>query len=644
MRSESLGTQLSNQWQALQGSEREFRRLLDTLPAGAYTCDSQGLITYFNGQATRLWGREPKLNDTVDRFCGSFKLFATDGTPITHDRCWMARALESGQEFNGCEILVERPDGSRLLVLAHASPLYDDQGNLRGAVNVLVDISDRQRAAEAQRLLASIVESSDDAIVSKTLEGRILSWNRGAERLFGYSSAEAIGSPITLIIPPERLDEEQTILERIGLGEQIEHFETVRVDKQGRQVAISLTVSPIRDELGRVVGASKVARDITQRKQDEADVVTLKDEMATQLADLQRLHELSVRLSTTLELQPILDETLRTATALQGTDMGLLSLCDEEHDCLTVRASMGLNADFLKFIECAPGGGACGASYQQRRRVVVDDIENDPTFEPDREAARQAGFRAVHCTPLINRLGKVIGVLSVQFRQPRRPTDREIHLVDLCARHAVDHIENAQLYGQLIEQDRRKDEFLATLAHELRNPLAPISNSLEILRLSDDLSPAVLQVRDIMERQVEHMVRLVDDLLEVSRITRGKIEIRKEPVELATVVRAALETSRPLIESARHQLAISIQPEPITLSADAVRLAQVVSNLLNNAAKYTEPGGQIWLAARREAGEAVVSVRDTGLGISAEMLPKVFDMFAQVNRTLTAHRVAWASA
>jgi CheY-like chemotaxis protein len=209
-----------------------------------------------------------------------------------------------------------------------------------------------------------------------------------------------------------------------------------------------------------------------------------------------------------------------------------------------------------------------------------------------------------------------------------------MHLIDLCARQAVDYIENARLYEQLREEDRRKDEFLAVLAHELRNPLAPISNSLEILRLSDDLSPAIAQVRDIMERQVEHMVRLVDDLLEVSRITRGKIELRKEPVELAAVVRAALETSRPMIEAARHQLAISIHPEPMTLLADAVRLSQVVANLLNNAAKYTEPGGQIWLTARREAGEAVLSVRDTGLGISADMMPKVFDMFAQVDRTL----------
>jgi signal transduction histidine kinase len=187
---------------------------------------------------------------------------------------------------------------------------------------------------------------------------------------------------------------------------------------------------------------------------------------------------------------------------------------------------------------------------------------------------------------------------------------------------------------QLAEMDRRKDEFLATLAHELRNPLAPLRNSLSILRMSGDSNPAAERVHEMMERQVNHMVRLVDDLLEVSRITRGKIELRRERVELAVVLRSAVETSRPLMEAARHQLAITVPPEPLTVDADPVRLSQVIANLLNNAAKYTEEGGQIWLTARREGGEAAVSVRDTGLGIPADMLHRVFDMFAQVDRTL----------
>jgi signal transduction histidine kinase len=205
-------------------------------------------------------------------------------------------------------------------------------------------------------------------------------------------------------------------------------------------------------------------------------------------------------------------------------------------------------------------------------------------------------------------------------------------------RYAIERARIEELLRQRVEQlavmDRRKDEFLATLAHELRNPLAPIRNSLHILRMSGGGGPAVDRVHEMMERQVNHMIRLVDDLMEVSRITRGKIELRKERIELAAILRSAVETSRPLIEAARHELAISLPAEPVMLDADPVRLSQVVANLLNNAAKYTEEGGQIRLTARREGEEVAVSVKDTGLGIPANMLPRIFDMFAQVDRTL----------
>jgi PAS domain S-box-containing protein len=198
----------------------------------------------------------------------------------------------------------------------------------------------------------------------------------------------------------------------------------------------------------------------------------------------------------------------------------------------------------------------------------------------------------------------------------------------------LDVTERVQVREALKEADRRKDEFLATLAHELRNPLAPIRNSLAILRVSSNSDPATERIHEMLERQVAHLVRLVDDLLEISRITRGKIELRKERVELARIVHSALETSKPLLESAGHQLHLALPAQPVLLEADPVRLAQVLANLLNNAAKYTEEGGQIWLSARPEPGEIMISVRDSGLGIPADMLPKVFELFAQVDRTL----------
>ena len=224
-----------------------------------------------------------------------------------------------------------------------------------------------------------------------------------------------------------------------------------------------------------------------------------------------------------------------------------------------------------------------------------------------------------------------------------RQADREsrraaLNLMEdaIAARQAEAHenTERRRIEDQLREANRRKDEFLATLAHELRNPLAPIRNSLHILRMAGADAPLVERILNMLERQVNHLVRLVDDLLEVSRVTYGKIQLRKEPIELASVIRSAIETIKPVIESAQQQLAISLPAEPLTLDADPVRLTQVISNLLNNATKYTDPGGQIWVTARGDGNDVYLSVRDTGVGISEEMLPRVFDMFTQINQTL----------
>jgi two-component system, sensor histidine kinase len=199
---------------------------------------------------------------------------------------------------------------------------------------------------------------------------------------------------------------------------------------------------------------------------------------------------------------------------------------------------------------------------------------------------------------------------------------------------ARDHLVEQQRAAQALQRaDQSKDEFLAILAHELRNPLAPIRNSLQILQMTICHDPTAARVCEMMERQVNHMVRLVDDLMEVSRITRGLIELRKIDTELATIIRGAIETSNPLIEAKQHQLAISLPPEPIRLHGDEIRLEQVFANLLNNAAKYTDPGGQIWLTARPVGNEVVVTVRDNGIGLLPEMRSMVFEMFMQADRS-----------
>ncbi len=312
-------------------------------------------------------------------------------------------------------------------------------------------------------------------------------------------------------------------------------------------------------------------------------------------------------------------------------------LVDEDGQRLRAVAGRRAPAEYSRAVDgvsIGPRVGSCGTAAYRGEPVIVADIATDPLWADFRDLALGHGLRACWSTPIFSQHGKVLGTFAVYFLTPRRPTAEELRLVDILTRTAGVAVERRRAEEALREADKRKDEFLATLAHELRNPLAPMRNALQVMQLASTDVKAVGQAREMIERQMRHMVRLVDDLLDVSRITGGKLELRNQRVDLASVVRTAVETSRPLIAAAGHELSVSLPPNPIYLDGDPVRLAQIFSNLLNNAAKYTERGGKIWLSAEREGSDAVVTVRDTGLGIPKEMLGKVFDLFTQVDRTL----------
>lgn len=260
--------------ESLRESDRLHRLIMTLMPAGVYMCEApSGRITYFNQRAVELWGRKPRLGDDDERFCGSFRLFLPDGTPVSHAP--MAQVLQGGSAVREREVVLERPDGTRITVEVNIEPVRDDQGKVVGAINLFQDVTLRRRAQEGQAHWAAIVAGSEDAILSMGLDGTIRSWNPGAQHMYGYSAEEVIGRPITMLMPPGQVDDDLKLLNRLRSGERITHYETQRRRKDGTILDVALTISPVRDGEGRLIGASKIARDITAQKRAQREAARL---------------------------------------------------------------------------------------------------------------------------------------------------------------------------------------------------------------------------------------------------------------------------------------------------------------------------------------------------------------------------------
>ncbi len=440
--------------QALRATEAEVRRqaaqlatFIDTAAIAMHRVGPDGTILWANDAELRTLGytREEYVGHRIGEFHADQDVLAD-----------ILTRLHAGEKLREYPAQMRCKDGSLKSVLIDSS-VFRDEGRFVHTQCFTRDVTERNRAEQTRALLAAIVETSNDAVVSKLLDGTITSWNAGAERIFGYGPSEAIGQPIDLIIPRDRLGEEREILQRLGRGERIEHFETVRRAKDGRLLDLSLTISPVKDSTGRIVGASKIARDISDRKRADAE--------------------------------------------------------------------------------------------------------------------------------------------------------RE-------------------------ESNRRKDEFIAILAHELRSPLAPVRNAARYLKLNAPADPDVRRPVEMIERQVAQMARLIDDLLDASRISRGVLELRRERVACSEIVDAAVDACRDEIQAKGHRLSVHLPAAPVELEADRERLVQVLCNLIGNAAKYTPSGGAIDLRVTVAGDALVISVIDDGIGIPAGKLAEIFDLFARVDNSL----------
>lgn len=591
----------------LQKSESHYRKLLQSLPSPAYMCDSEGLITFFNEPAVKLWGRAPKLNDPSDRYCGSFKITEPDGTLVDPANCWMAKALREKKSYYGPEVFFERPDGSKVTVIAHITPLQENNGELIGAMNVLVDITERKALefnmhrlltklnVERERLMEVFerspafmaILSGPDFIIEQANDRchELL----GHRKLIGRALVEAVPELIEQGYPKVLAEVYRTGVPRVSTDTPV-RIRNARGELEN--FVLDLVYEPLVTNEGVVTNVLIHGIDLTERKQAERQLA----ELTVESERNRRLYE------TVLSSTPDLVYVFNLEGRFTYANDALLEMWG-----LSWEDAIGKNCLELGYEPW---------QAEMHEREIAQVIA---TGRPVRGEVPFTGTRGTRIydyifVPVFSETGDVEAVAGTT----RDMTERK-QLEEELQRRAE----------ELSISDRKKDEFIAVLAHELRNPLAPVRNGLRIMQLSDD-KEVTERTLVMMDRQLSHMVRLVDDLLDVSRLNRNKLFLQKNNIALSEIMNSAVETVKPAVKAAGQELILTLPETPIILKADFTRLAQVFSNLLSNSVKYTPKGGKIWFSARAKEGEIVVTVRDDGAGIPASALNSIFELFSQV--------------
>jgi PAS domain S-box-containing protein len=467
---------------------------------------------------------------------------------------------------------------------------------------------------DAARWLAAIVESCDDAIIGKNLEGIVTSWNGGAERIFGYSAEEMIGNPITTLIPRELWNEETEILNRLRNGERISHYETARVRKDGCAITVSLTISPIRNAEGTITGISKIARDITEHKRLQAH---------EQLARAEMLAERKFR------------ELIENApdAILQVDSSGKIVVANR-----TAESMFGYRREELIGMQVDDFVPQAVRSRHaaHRQRFETAGVSRPMGLGLDLSALRKDGSEfpvEISLSPTQSENGVLVTAVIRDVTERRRAEQqidslRENYLAELEARHK-----------EAERLNRLKSEFIASVSHELRTPLHTIIGFAELLdeQGAGPLNEKQKRFVHHIRADSDHLLNLINDVLDLSRIDAGGLVVRTEALALDAVISEAVNSIRPQAE--RKQLAVRVEHSPeIKVIADPLRVRQILYNLLSNAVKFTDPGGEIRVIAKVEGDFAQITVSDTGLGIPAEECARIFDKFYQVGYTTTGVR------
>jgi two-component system CheB/CheR fusion protein len=457
-------------------------------------------------------------------------------------------------------------------------------GHIEGVVISLTDISALERVRARLRQMSAIVESSEDAIIGSTLDGIITTWNRGAERLYGYSFEEAVGRHIRLLAPASNEKDTENILEFIRRGERVEQSETWRIRKDGMPIEISITISPVFDSEGHISGASAIGRDVAQLRKVQRDLVESEE-------------QIRLLLDSTAEgiigLAP--DGLCRFVNPACVRLLGYTST-----DELVGKPIHGL-------IHREDGNGQTHSEKDCPIHGVLFTGEGTHSDNGTLWRADGTSFTSEYWSYPIRSGAQVVGIV--------------ITFLDVTDRKRAEE--------EIRAGARRRDQFLAMLSHELRNPLAAVVSATSVMRAPNAKPESIERARQIVERQSRHMSRLLDDLLDVSRITKGSFELRKEDVDLRDVTRAAIEALTPVLEERQMALSVDLPDTDLPVRGDAARIQQVIVNLLSNAARYSPPGNPIFLLAQAQGDAVVLKVKDYGRGISPSMISDIFELFVQ---------------
>ena len=546
--------------------------------------DPEGYVLTWNEGARRIKGYE--AGDIIGRHISTFYTkSAVDSRWPQHE---LAVAAKVGRfEDEGLRV---RKDGSTFWASVVITAIHDEAGKLVGFSKITRDLTERreneERVRRSEERFRFLVEGVQDyAIFLLDPNGNVASWNTGAQRLKGYKPEEIIGKHMTNFYEREAIDRKwpQRELEMAAANGRFED-EGWRVRKDGTRFWANVVITALRDAGGVLRGFSKITRDLTERRENEERVRRSEERFRLLLEGVEDYAIF------------MLDESGRVSSWNSGAQRISGYAADEI-----------LGQHFERFYSA--DDIALGLPAEELRTATLNRRAEARGWRVRKDGTRY--WADVVVTVLHDDSGKLRGFAKV--------------VRDLSERKRMEVLE---------DEGRHLTEFLAMLAHELRNPLAPIRNAAAILAVQPEVTPQATWCRQVIERQTSHLTRLVDDLLDVSRITRGKLHMQTGTVDVNVAVHRAVESARPLIDSRRHRLHLELAPAPVLVNADMTRITQVVINLLNNAAKYTPPGGDIALSTAVDGDDALIRVKDNGEGIPAEMLERVFDLFAQGERTI----------